>query len=119
MAKTDLAIRFNAPPDIKEKIDVKASEFGYNTVAKFMLNFSRSLIDLDKDAMLKLQSAAAKRGISPGGLLNKSIGGLFTNDDTQKPVVLKIPLQVLSDKNLYDEWLKEKGNELWLLLQNN
>lgn len=78
--------------------------------------YARTLIDsfaeINPETLKKLQEAAAKREISVAKLVEQMVERCSIDDDTIRPIMLKIPLPIIKDRVLLQKWLEGRSEAL-------
>ena len=112
MAKTTVVMSLSVPPETPKALDEKAAAQDYTNRSKLAVALFEDFADLNKKTHETLRRAAKKRGVPVSGLVEFLVDRFSIDDDTVKPIVLKVPLRVMRDQMSLRSWLARKAAAL-------
>jgi hypothetical protein len=87
-----------------DKLNIPMSEIGRRLFEDF--------VELSPDVHKKLRYAAERKEISVSALVEQLAERYPIDDESVKPILLKIPLTILGNKDTLKKWLNEKVEAL-------
>ena len=95
-------------PEFRARLKEVSRDRDINNVSKLCQSLVKDFLEIDPRAYAKLKSAANQRGVPVAELVEYLVDRFPLEDDTVKPIVLKIPVEVVKDKDTLRQWLTQK-----------
>ncbi len=108
MGKNTIVMSLSVKPEFHAHLKEVSNARDINNVSELCRSLVRDFLDIDTKAYEKLQYAADQRGVSIAELVEYLVDRFPLEDDTVKPIVLKIPVEVVQDKDALHHWLTQK-----------
>jgi len=108
MGKSTQVLSLSVPPNLITKVDEAKERRGYHNRSRLACELFEDFCALDLEAHIALRQAAAQRGVPVSELVEFLLGKFPLNDTTVKPIVLRIPVGVVNDRDLLETWLIQK-----------
>lgn len=111
MGKRTQVMSLSVPPALITELDsVAESRFGSaNKRSHLACMLFEDFMNLDSQAHESLQRVAAKRGVPVSEVVEFLLDKFSIEDTTVQPIVLKVPVAIIKDKNLLQQWLSQKA----------
>jgi len=108
MSKTTKVISLSVPPPIDDHLTEVATLHGHGNRSKIACEVFGDFLDLSPKSQSALRRAAEKRGATVAELVEFLVDKFPLEDDSVRPIVLKVPVDVLRDPVMLESWLKRK-----------
>jgi len=108
MAKTTVVMSLSVPPETPKDLDGKAAAQDYASRSKLAVALFEDFANLNRKTHDILRRAADQRGVPVSELVEFLVDRFSIEDDTVKPIVLKVPLTVTRDPASLRSWLDQK-----------
>ena len=112
MAKTTVVMSLSVPPQTPKALDDMAAKHDYANRSKLAVAGFESFANLNRKTHETLIRAAEKRGVPVHELVEFLVDRFSIEDDTVKPIVLKVPLSIMKDPVTLRSWMDRKTNAL-------
>jgi len=112
MGKNTKIISASVHPDMDVTLKKVAMEHGHGNKSLLVRHLVEDFLPLDTSTYKLLKDAATKKGVLISDMIEYLVSRFPLDDDTVKPIVLKIPIEVAYNKeNLYN-WLQQRANAI-------
>lgn len=95
-------------PGLIKEIDEAAVKRGHGIRSRLATDLFVDFKDLSEESQQTLRDSANQRGVTVAELVEFLVDRFSLEDLTVKPVVLKIPVDVITNKEALSEWLSRK-----------
>lgn len=108
MGKSTKIISLSVKPDMDAFLKRVAMERGHCNKSLLARNLVEDFLPLDTVTYSLLKDTAAKKGVLVADIIEYLASRFPLDDDTVKPIVLKIPLDIAQNKESLHNWLTQK-----------
>jgi hypothetical protein len=108
MGKSTQVLSLSVPPSLIGKLDDAKERRGYHNRSRLACELFEDFCSLDLESHIALRQAAEQRGVPVSELVEFLLGKFPLNDTSVKPIVLRIPVDIVNDRNLLETWLIQK-----------
>ena len=109
MGKNTIVMSLSVPPELADRLTESASQRGHKNRSKLSVELLEDFKDLDVRTHVALRDAAQQRGVSVASLVEFLLDKFPLDDATIKPIVLRIPIDVIEDRAKLVSWLGHKS----------
>lgn len=111
MPKKTKVDSWSASPEIISHIS-KVAEANNTTKSALLRDLVADFFDVSLETRKTLRKSAASRSVEVSELIDFLVDRFPLEDETVKPIVLKVPLQVMNDRSTLKSWLIQKVTAL-------
>lgn len=108
MGKSTQVLSLSVPPDLISELENANERRGYHNRSRLACELFEDFCGLDLESHIALRQAAEQRGVQVSELVEFLLGKFPLNDTSVKPIVLRIPVDIVNDRNLLETWLTQK-----------
>ena len=112
MGKTTQVMSLSVRPELIARLDEAAEQRGHGNRSKLACELFEDFADLDIRTHEALTVAADRRGVMVSELVEYLVDRFPLEDDSLKPIVLKVPVSVATDRQRLEGWLSQKTTAL-------
>ena len=112
MAKNTVVMSLSVKPEFHKLVKQISEDRGVNNVSDLCRSVVTDFVGIDPGAYEKLKCAADSRGIPISELVEYLVDKFPLDDDSLKPIVLKVPIDVVRDRTTLEHWLAQKVQAL-------
>lgn len=112
MGKNTVVMSLSVKPDFHKLVKRISEERGVNNVSDLCRTVVQDFVEIDPQAYDKLRCAADQRGIPISELVEYLVDKFPLGDEGLKPIVLKVPVEVVRDRQALENWLTQKVKAL-------
>lgn len=111
MARKTKILTLSVPPELIDELDDIAKSKKTDR-SKLSVGILQDFSDIEVKSQETLRTIAIKKNKSITDIVELLVDKFPLDDDTVKPIVLKIPVKALQDKESLSLWLNSKCNAL-------
>jgi len=112
MAKNTVVMSLSVKPEFHKLVKQISEDRGINNVSDLCRSVVQDFVEIDPVAYDKLKYAAEQRGIPVSELVEYLVDKFPLGDESLKPIVLKVPIDVVRDRAALEDWLSQKVQAL-------
>ena len=109
MGKNTCVMSLSVPPVLADALTASAQKRGHENRSKLAVELLDDFKDLSLETHVALRDAARIRGVSVSALVEFLLDKFPLNDAAVKPMVLRIPVDVIGDKGKLETWMLRKA----------
>jgi hypothetical protein len=109
MSKSTQVLSLSVPPDLINNLNDANNRRGYHNRSRLACELLEDFCSLDLESHIALRQAAENKGVPVSELVEFLLGKFPLNDATVKPIVLRIPVNILNDRESLEDWLSQKS----------
>lgn len=112
MGKSTKGMSLSVPPEMIDALDEAAANRGHGVRSKLACELFEDFMRLNVETHTCLKQAALQRNVPVSELVEFLVDRFPIGDESVKPVVLRIPVAVMQDRDKLKSWLLQKVSAL-------
>ena len=108
MGKNTKVMSLSVTPEFHARVKEVSNLRGVNNVSQLCRSLVEDFVEIDPKTYDALEYAATQRNVPISELVEYLVERFPLEDETVKPIVLKIPVDVIQDKVALHNWLNQK-----------